>query len=45
MNPVSIRDLAKWYGEIAGLNKVNLELQPGKAALRQDQNGRKRHHG
>jgi ABC-2 type transport system ATP-binding protein len=29
MNPVSIRDLAKWYGEIAGLNKVNLELQPG----------------
>ncbi len=33
MNPVSIRELAKWYGEIAGLNKVNLELQPGITGL------------
>jgi len=33
VNPVSIRELAKWYGEIAGLNKVNLELQPGITGL------------
>jgi ABC-2 type transport system ATP-binding protein len=33
MNPVSIRELAKWYGEIAGLNKVNIELQTGITGL------------
>jgi ABC-2 type transport system ATP-binding protein len=33
MNPVSIRNIAKWYGEIAGLNKVSLELQPGITGL------------
>lgn len=33
MNPVSIRELAKWYGEIAGLNKVSLELRPGITGL------------
>ncbi len=33
MNPVSIRDLAKWYGEIAGLNKVSFELRPGITGL------------
>ena len=33
MNPVSIRELAKWYGEIAGLNKGSLELLPGITGL------------
>ena len=33
MNPVSIRELAKWYGEIAGLNKGSLELRPGITGL------------
>lgn len=33
MNPVSIRELAKWYGEIAGLNRVSLDLLPGITGL------------
>lgn len=33
MKPVSIRDLAKWYGEVTGLNGVSFDLVPGVTGL------------
>ena len=28
MKPVSLRELAKWYGDVTGLNGVSFDLQP-----------------
>ena len=29
MKPISIRELAKWYGDVTGLNGVSFDLLPG----------------
>ena len=33
MKPVSIRELAKWYGDVTGLNGVSFDLLPGITGL------------
>ena len=33
MKPVSLRELAKWYGDVTGLNGVSFDLLPGITGL------------